>query len=75
LSIIIAGGVIMCDVDILYQIANLKETDYKNTLILTSLVELLIEKRVITRKELIDKAAYLDTIAVTIDKNIKSSRR
>lgn len=61
----------MCDVDILYQIANLKETDYKNTLILTSLVELLIEKRVITRKELIDKATYLDTIAVTIDKNTK----
>jgi hypothetical protein len=55
----------MSEVDVLYQIANLKETDYKNTLILSSIVELLIEKKVFTRKELIEKANQLDSIAVT----------
>jgi hypothetical protein len=55
----------MSEVDVLYQIANLKETDYKNTLILSSIVELLIEKKVFTRRELIDKANQLDSIAVT----------
>lgn len=57
----------MSEVDILYQISNLKEIDYKNTLVLTSLVELLIEKGIITRKELINKTKELDCIAVAID--------
>lgn len=55
----------MSEVDILYQIANLKEIDYKNTLVLSSIVELLIEKKIITRKELLDKTAQLDNIAAT----------
>lgn len=58
----------MSEVDILYQISNLKEIDYKNTLVLTSLVEILIEKGVITRKELINKSKELDCIAVALDK-------
>lgn len=53
----------MSEVDILYQISNLKEIDYKNTLVLTSLVELLIEKGIITRNELVFKAKELDCIA------------
>ncbi len=57
----------MSDVDILYQISNLKEIDYKNTLVLTSLVEILIEKGIITRKELINKSKELDCIAVALD--------
>ncbi len=57
----------MSEVDILYQISNLKEIDYKNTLVLTSLVELLIDKGVITRKELIHKTKELDCIAVALD--------
>ena len=57
----------MSEVDILYQISNLKEIDYKNTLVLTSLVELLIEKGLITRKELICKTKDMDSIAVTLD--------
>ena len=57
----------MSEVDILYQISSLKEIDYKNTLVLTSLVELLIDKGVITRKELISKTKELDCIAVTLE--------
>lgn len=57
----------MSEVDILYQISNLKEIDYKNTLVLTSLVELLIDKGIITRKELLNKTRDLDSIAVALD--------
>lgn len=53
----------MSDVDILYQIANLKETDYKNILLLTSIVELLIEKGIFKRDELLEKIKQLDDIA------------
>lgn len=59
----------MSEIDVLYQIAKLKDIDYKNTLLITSLVELLIEKGVITRKELINKTKELDTIAVTSNAN------
>lgn len=55
----------MNDVDVLYQISKLKETDYNNTLILTSLIELLIEKRLITRTELVAFSIKLDKYAVS----------
>lgn len=54
----------MSDVDILYQISKLKETDYNNTLVLTSLIEILIEKKVITRTELVAHSKRLDEYAV-----------
>ena len=55
----------MSDIDILYQISKLKEIDYKNTLVLTSLIELLIEKKVITRAELAAHSRRLDEYAVS----------
>lgn len=55
----------MSDVDILYQISKLKETDYNNTLVLTSLIELLIEKKVITRIELATRSRRLNEYAVS----------
>lgn len=54
----------MSEVDILYQIANLKEIDYKNTLMLTSLLELLIDKNIITRKEILEKTKEMDDFAL-----------
>lgn len=58
----------MSDVDILYQISKLKETDYNNMLLLTSIIELLIEKKVITRTELTDRSRRLDEYAVSAQK-------
>lgn len=58
----------MNDVDILYQISKLKETDYNNMLLLTSLIELLIEKKIITRKELAARSKKLDEYAVSVQK-------
>ncbi len=48
------------EVDIIAQLADLKEIDYKNMLILTALVELLIEKGLITRQEVLNKTKLLE---------------
>jgi hypothetical protein len=49
------------DVQLFAQLADLKEVDYKNTLIITALVELLVEKGIVTRREVLDKAQQLDS--------------
>ncbi|GAX89096.1 hypothetical protein [Effusibacillus lacus] len=48
------------EVDFLAQIADLKKVDYKNTLILTALIDLLVEKELISRHDVIHKAQVLD---------------
>jgi mannitol/fructose-specific phosphotransferase system IIA component (Ntr-type) len=50
----------MDEVNLIAQIADLKEVDYKNTLVITALVELLVEKGIVTRKEVLDKAQLLE---------------
>jgi len=50
----------MNNLEILGQIADLKDTDYKNTLALSVLIELLIEKGVFTRQEFALKARELE---------------
>lgn len=48
------------DVDVVAQLADLKEVDYHNTLLISTLVELLIEKRIINREELLSVMKELD---------------
>jgi hypothetical protein len=48
------------EVDLYAQLADLKEVDYKNTLIITAVVELLVEKGILTRRDVIEKARQLD---------------
>lgn len=47
-------------VDIVGQIADLKDVDYKNTLALATLVELLAEKGLFSKQEFAQKAQDLD---------------
>lgn len=54
----------MSTLEIVGQIADLKETDYKNTLALATLIELLIDKGLFTRQEFAHKAAELDGATV-----------
>jgi len=53
-------GKLPLEVDVIAQLADLKEVDYKNTLVLTALVELLVEKGLLTRQDVITKARQLD---------------
>ena len=50
----------MKDIDIISQLSILKEIDYKNTLAIASIIELLIEKRVIKKEDIAKKAKELD---------------
>lgn len=43
------------------KLADLKDSQYRNTLLVTAVVELLIDKGVFTRKELIDKAMHMES--------------
>ncbi len=47
-------------IEIVGQIADLKDIDYKNTLAISVLIELLIEKGIITRQEFAQKAHELE---------------
>ena len=51
------------DINLVGQIADLKETEYKNSLILASLIELLISKNIFTQKDLTQKTNELDFLA------------
>jgi hypothetical protein len=59
---IIQGGITMQPniVNLIGQIADLKDTDYKNTLAITTLLELLIEKNFFSREEFAQKATELE---------------
>lgn len=53
----------MTNLDIVSQISNLKNIDYKNTLAISTLIELLIEKDIFTKKEFSSMAEFLDKLA------------
>ncbi|MGZ4031991.1 MAG: hypothetical protein ACXVDJ_06740 [Tumebacillaceae bacterium] len=61
------------EVDLIAQLADLKEVDYKNTLVLTALVELLVVKGILDRKEVIQKARQLDVdLSVEPDRSLNA---
>jgi hypothetical protein len=62
----------MNKLDMISQLADLKEIDYKNTLAITSIIELLIEKGVLDRFEVAEKARLLENQTM---KEIKQSSR
>jgi hypothetical protein len=50
----------LSEVDLIGKLADLKEEHYKNTLVLSAVIELLIEKDLISMEEIEAKAADLD---------------
>jgi hypothetical protein len=48
------------EVEMYAQLADLKQVDYQNTLVITALVELLVEKGLLTRKDVLDKVKQLE---------------
>ena len=59
-------------INVIGQIADLKDTDYKNTLAITVLIDLLIDKKIFTREEFAHKARELDTSSLS---QLVSNRR
>jgi hypothetical protein len=60
------------DINIIGQIADLKDTEYKNTLALTTLIEIFIEKGLFTREDFSQQAQVLEKLTVA---EITSQRR
>lgn len=54
----------MQEVDIVGKLADLKDQHYRNTLLLSAIVELLVEKNVVTTDELDSKIKQLDLLAM-----------
>lgn len=54
----------MNNLDIIGQLGDLKEIDYRNTLAIATLIELLTEKGVITLREFSEKSYHLDNMSL-----------
>lgn len=50
----------MDEIDMISQIGDMKEIDYRNTLAIASLIELLVDKGILDRHEIAKKAKLLD---------------
>ncbi|MCT4592662.1 MAG: hypothetical protein N4A57_00085 [Anaeromicrobium sp.] len=54
----------MLDLEVYAELGDLKETDYRNTLAIATIIELLIQKGIITRQEFARMASRLDRMTV-----------
>lgn len=54
----------MTKLDIVGQIADMKEVDYKNTLAIASVIEILIDKGIISRNDIALKAMQLERMTL-----------
>lgn len=59
--------------EVIGQIADLKETDYKNTLAIACIIELLIEKGILSRNEIAKKAYFLENLSLDQVKYLHSN--
>lgn len=50
----------MEEMDIGAQLADMKEVDYHNTLMISTLIELLVEKQIVNREEILSAMRELD---------------
>ncbi|AKL93543.1 hypothetical protein CACET_c00200 [Clostridium aceticum] len=60
------------EVDLIGQISDMKNIDYRNTLAIATLVELLVEKNIITRQEFARKAQLLDHMSLEELKQLRT---
>ncbi len=61
----------MKTIDFVSQLGDLKEIDYRNTLAIATLIELLAEKGIITHQEFSGKSYHLDNMSLEQLKKFK----
>ena len=57
------GDMDMNNIDIIAQLSDMKEIDYRNTLAIASIIEVLIDKGIIDRNDIARKARQLDSMS------------
>ena len=55
------GGSLMGDIDLIALLGDLKDVDYKNTLAIASIIEVLIDKGIIEKHDIAVKARELES--------------
>ncbi|SET75219.1 hypothetical protein SAMN05660297_03378 [Natronincola peptidivorans] len=60
------------EVDLIGQISDMKNIDYRNTLAIATLIEVLIEKNIITRQEFSKKAQRMDNMSLEELKQLRT---
>lgn len=63
----------MNDLDILSQLSDMKEIDYRNTLAIASIIEILVDRGIINRHDIAIKARELDSMPIEEMKAFKKS--
>lgn len=58
-------------IDLLAQLSDLKEIDYRNTLAIASIIEILIEKKIIAKDDVVKKSQELDSLTI---KEVRSKK-
>jgi len=51
-------------IDIIAQLSDMKDIDYRNTLAIASIIEILVEKGIISRNDIARKARQLDSMSI-----------
>jgi hypothetical protein len=64
----------MNKLDVIAQIGDIKEVEYRNTLAITSIIEILLEKNIINREDIAKKAKELDQLAFMETSNMSSEQ-
>lgn len=64
----------MTKLDLVSQLANLKEIEYKNTLAIASIIELMIEKGMIDRFDIAKKAYELENLTLDEVKELHTQK-
>lgn len=54
----------MNKLNVFAQIADMKEIDYKNTLAIASLIDILIDKKIIDKNDIMSKSHELDEMSI-----------
>lgn len=65
----------MNEIDIYSKISDLKEVDYKNTLAIASIIEVLVEKGIIDRNDIAKKSRLLDSMSLEELKIMRVSKK
>jgi len=65
----------MKEIDLYAQLSDLKNIDYRNTLAIATLIEIMVDKGIITRHEFARKAQQLDHMSLDELKNIRTPNR
>lgn len=65
----------MNEIDVYSKISELKDVDYRNTLAIASIVEVLVDKGIIERNDIAKKSRLLDSMSLEELKMMRLSRK